>query len=200
MNGSIIYIAALLAGVGLQFLSRWSPFKNLGLSFLILAMLPYAFGFGMVCGIWVGCAFIPYNTSANHPKRPLNPKRAWREVFIYSLWTFSGFLMALVFLFKIKLAGGMQPPQMEALTWVFFGIIELCLFRIIACAAPSWFRLTLGYRMSFLNFLLVLYWVIPYGWFAVVLTFLTLMASFPLVLSLMSFAHHDSDVVMGGSR
>lgn len=200
MNGSIIYIAALLAGLGLQFLSRWSPAKNLGLSFLILACLPYSFGFGLVCGIWAGCAFIPYSSNANHPKRQLNPKRAWREVFIYSLWTFAGFLMALIFLFKIKLSGNMQPGQREMLTWVFFGIIELCIFRIIACSVPGWFRLPLGYRMSFLNFLLILYWVIPYGWFAVVLTFLTLMAGFPLMLSLMSFSHTDSDIVMGGSR
>lgn len=198
MNGSIIYLAALLAGLGFQFFLRWSATKNLWLSFFILAVFPYLIGFGSVCGIWIGCAFIPYSSGIK--RLPSNYRAGWKEVIVFSLWTFCGFLLTLVYLLKIKLTGHMRVDQSEALAWVFFLMIEICIFRIISCTVPGWFRIPLGYRMGFLNYLLVLYWTYSYGWFANILTLLTLLVVFPLLLKWMKFSNGEADMVVTGGN
>ena len=198
MNGSLIYLVTLLAGLGFQFLSRWSVTKNLWFSFLILALLPPSVSFGLVCGTWVGCAFIPLNSGI---KRPGNDYRgSWREVVVFSLWVFAGFILTLVYLFKIKHSGNMEVGQSEALAWVFLAMIELCIFRIIACSVPRWSRSTLGCRIALINFLLLLYWIYPYGWFAAGLTFITFLVAFPLLLAWMDFPNNESDIIVTGGR
>ncbi|HYH01727.1 MAG TPA: hypothetical protein VEC37_01355 [Bacillota bacterium] len=198
MNGSLVYLVTLLAGLGFQFLSRWSVTKNLWISLLILVLLPPSISFGLVCGIWVGCAFIPFSSSIKRPTN--NFQVGWGEVIAYSLWIFAGFILTLVYLFKIKHGGNMETGQSEALAWVFLTMIELCICRIIACSVPSWSRSALGCRIGFINFLLMLYWLYPYGWFVIGLTFITFLVVFPLLLAWMDFPNNDSDVIVTGGR
>ncbi|HEY8462887.1 MAG TPA: hypothetical protein VIM29_02535 [Bacillota bacterium] len=197
MNESLIYLVTLLAGLGFQFLFRWSVTKNLWLSFLILVAFSPSISFGLVCGLWVGCAFIP--DSLNRKRLPNNYQIGWKDALVFSIWTFAGFLLTLVYLFKIKLTGNMEIVQSEALAWVFLTMIELCLFRIVADSVPDWSRGLLGCRMGLINFLMVLYWIYRYGWLVMGLIFISLIVAFQLLLSLMKFpTNRTNDVVRGG--
>jgi hypothetical protein len=192
----IYYFATLLAGIGFQLLTRWTPGKNAAISFLLTGILPPFLSFGLISGIWIGCAFCTLDMNIKRISHKVQVH--WKQTFIYSFWTFSGFLITLVFLFKIKLGGVLKTEQSEILAWIFLLILEFCIFRIIACSVPNWFRIQLGYRLGLINFLLMLYWIYPYGIFVILLTFFTFLLLFPLLLLWMDFSDRDSDLVVMG--
>lgn len=197
MNGSWGFIATLLVGVAWQYLTKWSPGKKWLLSFLLACLLPPELTGGLLGGIWIGSAFIttPVNSQRDLKR---HPQVGWREVVTFSLWTFAGFLLTLVFLFKIKSTGIWEIKQCQWFAWSFLAMLELCLLRIIARLVPSWLRLGVGIRMGFLNFLMLLYWLYPYGWVFGGLILVTLLVMYPLLLSVMAFSTGDADIMTRG--
>jgi hypothetical protein len=192
----IYYVATLFAGIGFQLLTRWSPGKNVVISFFLTGILPPFLSFGLISGIWIGCAFCTLDSNIRRLSN--NAQVHWKQTIIYSLWTFSGFLLTLLFLFKIKLGGFLKTGQSEILAWIFLLILEFCILRIIARSVPNWFRTPLGYRLGFINFIMVFYWIYSYGLFVILLTFCTFMLLFPALLLWMDFSGRDSDLVVMG--
>jgi hypothetical protein len=197
MNGSWGFGAWLLVGVAWQYLIKWTPGQNWVLSFLLACLLPPGLTGGLLAGIWICSAFIvsPVNLQR---KVDRHPKASWKEIVKFSLWTFAGFLLTLVFMFKIKLTGVWEIKQCQWFAWSFLVVLELCLLRIIARLTPSYLRLGVGFRMGFLNFLMLLYWLYPYGWILGGLTLLTLLVMFPLLLSGMAFSKSKVGIIKKG--
>lgn len=193
--GSIfIYLLFLFAGFCLQFLARWSPLINLAASYLMVLFLPPAWSLGLTSGIWIACAFFTYNPEQEHHLDTI-PAISFRKILLSSVWTFSGFLLTLIFLWKLKVQTNLDLGQRELLAWAFLGLIEICLYRVIARLSPSLYRIPLGYGMAVFNFLLLFYWIYSLGivWMALIFfTFLIINPLLLLVVDLPAGATKDS--------
>jgi hypothetical protein len=199
MNGSLGLLASLLVGVGWQFLTKWAPAKNWAFSFLMAFLAPPVLTGGLLCGIWICSAFIvpPANLKGGGNN---NQQVGWKQVIIFSLWLFAAFLLTLVFLVKLKWAGIWEITQCQWFAWSFLAVLDLCLLRVIALLIPRWLRIEAGMRIGFFYFLLLLYWLYPYGWVLGGLTFLTLVIVIPLALSWLAFSSSNADLMRGRNK
>jgi hypothetical protein len=198
MNNGWGFLALLLVGVGWQLLTKWTPTKNWGLSFLTALIAPPVPTAGLLTGIWICAAFIVVNPNWRQNLNNNSLRIAWKEVVIFSLWTFAGFLITLLFFFKLKLSGWYEIEQCQWFAWSFLFVLEICLLRIIARLIPGWSRTGVGVRMGFLNFLFLLYWLYPYGLILEGLTLLTLVVTFPILLGWLAFSQNNDDPVSRG--
>jgi hypothetical protein len=179
----VVNILFFLGGFGWQFLVRRSPWVNLILSFAAAAILPPGWGLGLIIGIWISCAFFTFNPEQERQFETISTVN-WQKIFLAALWTFSGFILTLVFLWKLKISDNMGLLPREILAWVFLILIEICLFRIIAKLVPRLYRIPIGYGIAVLNFLMILYWILPLGIWIMGLILLSLLITHPLLLVL----------------
>jgi hypothetical protein len=183
-TGSVlVYIIFLLVGFGLQFLVRWSPWVNLAISYLVVAILPPGWSLGLIIGTWISCAFFTFNPEQDR-QFAIIPSVSLRKTVFSALWTFAGFLLTLIFLWKIKTSNSLDVFPREILAWVFLILIEVCLYRVIARLSPRLYRIPLGYGIAILNFLMILYWIFPFGLLMIGLILFSLLIINPLLLVL----------------
>jgi hypothetical protein len=183
-TGSIfIFILFLVVGFGLQFLIRWSPWVILAISYLVVAILPPGWSLGLIIGTWISCAFFTFNPEQVYQFEMISAV-SWRKTVFSALWTFTGFLLTLIFLWKLKMSNSLELFPREILAWVFLIMIEICLYRIIARLSPRLYRIPLGYGIAFLNFLMILYWIFPFGGLFMLLILVSLLIINPLLLIL----------------
>lgn len=178
----VLGLLALGGGALFQNCFRCSPRWNLGVTCLVVIIFSPAWSMGWTLGSWFSCAFLTY-----HPENELRDMpQGWLAIFCYAGFSFSGFILTLILLWKAKM--GMDLPLMlyqEILGWMYLIGLEICFYKVIALATFRGDRFQLGYGIGFLNSLMLLYWVYPYGWMAMVLTSLTLLAVNPLLLLMM---------------
>ncbi len=183
-TGSIIvYSVFFILGLGLEFVIRWSPGINLLLSFILAFVLPPGWSFGFIIGSWISCAFFTYNPEQEGQFEAITTIN-WRRILMASIWTFAGFLLTLVFLWRVKIGNLMGIYPREILAWTFFALVEICLCRIIAKLVPRLYRIPLGYGIAVLNFLMLLFWILPFDIWKIGLILLSLLIIYPVVLVL----------------
>ncbi len=181
-TGSIVMdIIFFVLGFGLQFVIRWSPIMNLVLSFIFALAIPPGLSFGFIIGSWISCAFFTYNPEQEGQFETVAVIN-WRRILVASLWTFAGFLLTLVFLWRLKIGSGMEVDSREIVAWLFFAFVEICLCRIIAKLVPRLYRIPLGYGMAILNFLMLLFWILSFDIWKIGLILLSLLIVYPLIL------------------
>jgi hypothetical protein len=185
--GIVIFIFSVVLGTIWQTLVKLSPWINLALSFGILLVLAPAWSLGLVLGIWIGCAFITYNPVQERKVDPVTRIR-WRRLFCLACFTFTGFLMTLILLWKFKIFGNYTVPQREVWAWIFLVAVEVCLYKVIVKISPGLKRIPLGYGIAVLNYLMILYWIIRLDWAVLVLTFFSLLLLNPLLLGWLDYA------------
>lgn len=177
-----ILLLTLAGGIFLQFFSRISPWIILVGSFLVILCLPPFWGYGLVCGFWLCCAFNTFQPDQeNHidaPNRVSGLKILW-----FSLLTFSGFLLTLILLWKLKITTSISSVEREIFAWIFLGFVEVSLYKIIARLSPGLYRIPMGYGIAALNFLMIFSWIFNQGIVVIVLTLLTLLVINPLLLT-----------------
>lgn len=197
-SGSLTMIGWLAMGWGFQFLTRWSPWVNLAISFLGVLILPPFWSSGLFLGIWLCCAFFTY-----HPELAREYEMtgiSWMRLFGYAALTFSGFLLTLILLYRLKLDGSLGIGAREVVAWIFLGILEICLYKVIGRLAPGEYKMQYGYGIAFINFAMLLYWVIPLGPYWMGLIFITLVFVDPILLMLMDNNGNSGKRTMMGSR
>lgn len=178
----LISLVSLGGGLVFQFFTSISPWINLALSFLLILLLPPFWGLGLVCGLWISCAFITYHPElANQIDKP--NRLSLIKVLGFAALTFAGFLMTLILLWRLKITSDLNPMQREVTAWIFLVIIEISLYKVIALLSPGIYRIPLGYGIACLNFLMIFYWVFSEGLYAIILVFLSLMILNPLLLT-----------------
>jgi hypothetical protein len=111
---------------------HWSPLLNLLFSFILVLLLPPLWSFGLIGGSWISCAFFP--AEAGKGGRLDAPSSIpLINVLLYSVWTFSGFILTLVYLWHLKIGlSSLQPLQREMIAWFFLILIEVCQYKVIA--------------------------------------------------------------------
>lgn len=175
-----IYLLTLGAGFAIQNLTRLSPWLNIGLSYLIILLIPPGWSLGLVAGLWIACAFFTFNPDLD--RLELLKAFSWFKVFFVSLWTFSGFILTLFLIWKLKVSGYLLASQREFLAWTFLVLIEVCQYRVVAKLSPVLHRIPLGYGAAFFDFLMLLYWLYPMGVPIMALALVTLIIINPLLL------------------
>lgn len=182
----LIYLLALAIGFVIQNLVRWSPRANLGISYLTILILPPFWGLGLVGGFWISCSFFTYNPEIEH-RHDTTPQITWSKILLYSAWTFSGFLLTLILLWKLKTANCLLLVQREEIAWLFLTLVEVCQYKVIARISASFNRIPLGYGIAVLNFLMIFYWLYPLGLYSIILIFCSFLVINPLLLSWVDF-------------
>lgn len=185
-----IYLLTLGAGFGIQTLTRLSPWINLGLTFLLILLAPPGWSLGLTAGIWLACAFFTFNPELD--RLELIKALSWVKVFFSSVWVFTGFILTLCLLWKLKLSGYLLVSQREFIAWAFFILIEVCQYRIIAKLSPVLHRIPLGYGIALLNFVMLLFWLLPLGIPFTVMVLVTLFIVNPLVLVFVDLPFGDN--------
>lgn len=184
MTGIVLTnIVFFLIGFGLQFLVRWSPWVNMAISYLVVVILPPGWSLGLIIGTWISCAFFTFNLE-QQSQFEIIPAISWSKTFLSAVWTFAGFLLTLIFLWKLKMSNSLEILPREILAWVFLILIEVCLYRVIAGLSPRLYRIPLGYGIAVLNFLMILYWIFPFGALVIFLILFSLLVLNPLLLIL----------------
>lgn len=176
----IIYLLTLGAGFMIQSLVRWSPWINLIISFLAVLLLPPIWSLGLVGGVWIACAFFTFNPDLD--RLELLKGFSWLKVFVSSIWTFTGFLLTLSLVWKLKVSGLLLEPEREFLAWCFLVLIEVSQYRVIAKLSPVLHRIPLGYGIAFFNFLMLMFWLYQMGIPLMLMTLATLAIINPLLL------------------
>lgn len=197
-SGSLTMIGGLAIGFGFQSLTRWSPWVNLAISFFIGLVLPPFWSSGLILGIWLCCAFMTY-----HPELAREYDIAgisWLRLIGYAGLTFSGFLLTLILLYRLKVNGSIGIGEREVVAWIFLGISEICLYKVISRLAPGEYKMQYGYGIAILNFAMLLYWIIPLGLYWMGLIFTTLLLIDPIILSLIDHSSDSGKRSMMGSR
>ena len=174
-----IFIAA--CGFIVQFFSRWSPWINLLVTYVIVLILPPFWSPALVGGIWVACAFFTFHPE-NEKKVDVSSSLNWRRLILSSLWTFSGFLLTLLFLWKTKVLTDLSVPEREMSAWFFMILIEICFYKVLTQLSLRLHKIPLGYGIALINFLMLFYWVFHLGLFTILLIFITLLIINPLLL------------------
>lgn len=176
----LIYLFCGLGGLALQEFLRITPGWLLAMTFFIIILVPPLWSMGLLAGFWVACAFLTYQPEENRLREqvPLTVV----PVFFRSLWCFAGFGLTLILVWRLKTEGYFSPFHRELLGWSFFVLMETVIFRIIARDTPFLQRVSLGYGMSFFNYLMVFYWVYPLGLFRGILVFISILLATPLLL------------------
>ena len=178
----IILILTLGAGFCLQNLVRWSPWLNVVFSFLEVIILPPIWSWGLIIGTWLSCAFFTYQPEGE--RRMDTPQRLnWGKVLLCSGWVFSGFLLTMLLLWRIKTGElGLSIAQRELLGWVFLSGVEICLFKVIARNTPPSYRIPLGYGIAAINFVLLCFWLYSVSILEKMMILFVLMAVSPWLL------------------
>jgi hypothetical protein len=194
----LIYLAALAVGFLIQYVIRWSPRLNTVLSFGAVILIPPFWSLGLIGGFWISSAFFTFKPESENQHRGAPPIITWQKVCLYSAWTFSGFLLTLVFLWKLKITNSLMIDQREVLAWLFLVLVEVCIFKIIAKISPGIYRIPMGYGMAVLNFLMVLHWIFPLGFYRAGLVLWALMVINPLLLSLVDLPLYATGTSFSG--
>jgi hypothetical protein len=194
----LIYLAALAIGFSVQYLIRWSPRVNTVLSFLTVMLVPPFWSLGLIGGFWISSAFFTFKPESDNQHRGALPIMTWQKVCLYSAWTFLGFLLTLVFLWKLKITNSLLIDQREVLAWLFLVLVEVCIFKIIAKMSPGLYRIPMGYGMAFLNFLMVLHWLFPLGPYRIGLILVSFLVINPLLLSLVDLPLYATGTSFSG--
>lgn len=163
-----------------QSLFRWSPWVNLIISFMAILFLPPIWSLGLVGGVWIACAFFTFNPDLD--RLELLKGFSWYKVFFSSIWTFTGFLLTLSLVWKLKVSGFLLEAQRELLAWSFLVLIEACQYRVIAKLSPVLHRIPLGYGIAFFNFLMLMFWLYQMGITLMVMALVTMVIINPLIL------------------
>lgn len=185
MNAALkifIYLLSFGAGFIIQNFTRWSPWVNLILSFPIIFLIPPNWSLGLVGGIWIACAYFTFNFNPDLDRLELLKGFSWYKVFLSSLWTFSGFLLTLSLVWKLKVSGFELASQREFLAWTFLILIEVCQYRVIAKLSPVLHRIPLGYGIALFNFLMLIFWLYKFGISLMLMVLATLVIINPLLL------------------
>jgi len=177
-----IVLITMAAGFVIQFFARLSPWLNLAISFPVILFLPFFWGYGLVGGIWICCAFSTFQPELENQIDSPN-RVSWLKTVLFSALTFAGFLLTLILIWKLKLTSTLLPVQREIFAWIFFVVIEVSLYKIVARLAPGLHRIPMGYGMAVLNFLMIFYWIYPRGIFFMALVLVTLLIMNPLILT-----------------
>lgn len=177
-----ILLLTLAGGIFIQFFTRLSPQIILAGSFPIILCLPSFWGYGLVAGFWLCCAFITFQPEQENQIDAPN-RVSGLKILCFSLLTFSGFLLTLILLWKLKLTSPLKPLEREIFAWIFLCLVEVSLYKIIARLSPGLYRIPMGYGIALLNFLMILYWIFAHGIVVIVLTLLTLLVINPLLLT-----------------
>ncbi|NLW47512.1 MAG: hypothetical protein GXY86_09290 [Firmicutes bacterium] len=175
-----IYLLSFGAGFIVQYFSRLSPWVNLALSYLLVFILPPMWSLGLVGGIWISCAYFTYNPDLD--RLELLKGLSWYKVLLSSLWTFTGFLLTLSLVWKLKVTGFEVASQREIIAWTFLVLIEVCLYRVIARLSPALHRIPLGYGIALFNFLMLTFWLYELGIPVMIMALVTLLIINPLLL------------------
>ncbi len=181
--GSILIILFTMpAGFMIQYYIRLSPWTNLMISVPLVLLIPPLWAFGLVCGVWICCAFNTFHPeTANKIDAP--NRIGFGNILLYSGLTFLGFLLTLILLWKFKTVSNLSSTQREIFAWIFLAVIEICLYKIIARLTPGLYRIPLGYAMAVINFLMIFYWISTKGIYLTLLVFFTLLILNPLILT-----------------
>ncbi|HOJ77209.1 MAG TPA: hypothetical protein PLZ08_04155 [Bacillota bacterium] len=179
--GLIYFGLAVIIGACMVYFTKESIKINLLLSFIIVSSLSPFWSMGIISGQWFGIAFFGSEPDRD-PKKERLIVISLRKIFLFSLLTFSGFMMTLIFYFRLKTAADFDPHVQQVFAWIFLVMIEVCFFRVIARWCPKWYRKRAGYGIAFFNFLMIFYCVYSYGLLTVVMTFIGLMIISPLLL------------------
>jgi len=197
---TIIFILSVAAGLGLNLLAHWPTRLCAAVSLPLALLLPPYWSHGLLSGLWIGSAFLMSAAEADHRKNQ-STGVSWGKIFSYALFTFYGFILALILLWKTKNALlFVNLQQREILTWLFLIMIEISFYRIIARDCHKWQRVSTGGGIGFLNFLMVLYWIYPYGLTAMVLTLITLLLINPFLLFWVDHPARDQNNFFRGAR
>ncbi|HEX3048581.1 MAG TPA: hypothetical protein VHY08_27780 [Bacillota bacterium] len=184
--GIIIFLVSITLGITWQLLVKLSPWINLGISLGLLLILAPSWSLGLVLGIWIGCAFFTYNPVQERKAEPVMRIR-WYRLFFLACFTFTGFLMTLILLWKFKVFRDYTLAEREIWAWIFLVVVEVCLYKVIVKISPGLKRIPLGYGIAVLNYLMILYWIINLGWTVLILTFLSLWLLNPLLLGWLDY-------------
>jgi hypothetical protein len=187
---SIFFILAVIIGTCLVYFTKESIKINLLLSFIIVSSLSPFWSIGIISGQWFGIAFFGSEPEKD-PKKERLIVINLRKIFLYSLLTFSGFIMTLIFYFRLKITTALDPFSQQVFAWIFLVMIEVCFFRVIARWCPKWYRKRTGYGIAFFNFLMILYCVSPYGLLAMVMTFISMLIISPLLLKWIDYRSNN---------
>lgn len=196
----IIFGVAVSIGWVIQNLAGWSPLQNLGVAFGIVLILPPAWSAGLTVGLWICCAFWTYSMKDDDKNE--QPPKGWVQVLRYALFTFSGFILTLFWLWRMKAGFAVEMEwHREILGWFYFGAIEISFYKIITRSAPRWNWFQVGYGIGFLNAIMIAYWVYPYGLITVFLITITLLIANPLLLLALEHPLGKMDrIILGGNR
>ncbi len=178
----LIILLAMAGGIGIQFFTRLSPWIILAGSFPVILFLPSFWGYGLVCGFWLCCAFNTFQPERENQIDAPNRVSAFKILW-FSLLAFSGFLLTLILLWKLKVTSPLSSLEREIFAWIFLGLVEVSLYRIIARLSPGLYRIPMGYGIAALNFLMILYWIFAQGIIVIALTLLTMLVLNPLLLT-----------------
>jgi hypothetical protein len=178
----LIILLAMAGGIGIQFFARLSPWIILAGSFPVILFLPSFWGYGLVCGFWLCCAFNTFQPERENQIDAPNRVSAFKILW-FSLLAFSGFLLTLILLWKLKVTSPLSSLEREIFAWIFLGLVEVSLYRIIARLSPGLYRIPMGYGIAALNFLMILYWIFAQGIIVIALTLLTMLVLNPLLLT-----------------
>lgn len=196
----IIFGIAVAIGWVIQNLTEWSSLRNLGLTLGSVLILPPAWSAGLTVGVWICCAF--WTDFSQDEANNESPPKGWLQVIGYALFTFSGFILTLFWLWRLKteLTIALEWSH-EILGWLYFGVIEISFYKLITRFNPRWNWFQVGYGIGFLDALLIAYWILPYGLLAITLTVVTLMIANPLLLlALEQSAGKNGRISLGGNR
>lgn len=195
----ILFLLVAFSGFTFQLFSRWTPWINMVVTFLLVLLFPPFWSAGLTGGIWIACAFFTF-----HPE---NDKKAdviftlnWHRLVLYSLWTFLGFLLTLLFIWKIKVYTNFSLVQREISAWFFLIVLEICLYKVIAQLSARLHRIPLGYGIAVLNFMMLIYWLFPLGLYVLLLTLTSLLIINPLLLIWLDPAMGTRDTIFWRNR
>ncbi|TCL62219.1 hypothetical protein EDC14_102770 [Hydrogenispora ethanolica] len=166
----------LWVGVGmlLQYGLRWPSWLVMIGSFATLLLLPPWWSLSLVCGCWIGCAFFTVRPESSHPSEN-GSTFTWFQVVTGSVWAFSGFMLTLLLLWRVKTTNTLTPAELEILGWSFLLLVEVCIYKNIASQCPMHYRKYLSVGMTALIFLMLFYAVAATNFITKFLTFVIIL-------------------------
>ncbi len=169
-----LYLLGCLIGFTFEYYARWSPWVIMVLSYLLVLLIPPVWFIGVVGGLWISCAFFVSRVATERSMDGAPSLTVWK-LCSSSILTFSGFLLTLFSVWRVKDTGFMGPWQRELLGWSFLILIEACIYKYLATHCPSLYRKYLGLGITVLNFLMTFYIVVDWTFTAKLLAFAVLL-------------------------
>jgi hypothetical protein len=159
----IFFIILIPVGMGLHYLLRWPPRFLLPLCGGIIILLPPFRGAALTSGLMLAAAFIERPAETNQVMDIGESAHWWRQTLYGVVLSFSGFILALLLVWRLQFATNLNIPQREIFSWLYLALLEICLFRIIAWRVPTSRRAAVGYGIGAANYFLLFYWIYPLG-------------------------------------